>query len=125
MLARGSITIKMRQAGDHFHDLFRASSLDGLYSADPNRIPVQLNTSRVWLNGGGNEAARLSVLSGLDALGGMQSPGGSCAWHVLGCEMPLKTWALSCGWAGRRVDKAIAAGILIADLGILKEYYRL
>lgn len=85
MLARGSITSKMRQAGDRFHDLFRAASLDGLYSADLNRVPVQLNTSRMWLNGGGNEAARLSVLSGLDALGGMRclaGPAPGMCWAV-------------------------------------------
>ena len=123
MLARGSITPPMWRAGEKFHDEFRLASFDGLFASDPTRIPVRLNTTPVWIDKAGSEAARLAVLSALDALGGVQSPGGSCAWHVLGLETTLKTWALTRGWAGRRIDKMVATGILIADLGILKSHY--
>lgn len=123
MLQRGSITEPMRRAGEQFHDLFQEAGLDGLFSADPTRIPVQLNTGRVWQKSGGNEAARLSVLSALDALGGVNGPGGACAWHVLGCEMSIIRWALTYGWQNRRIHKQAAAGILIADLYILQAHY--
>ena len=34
-----------------------------------------------------------------------------------GLGEPLKTWVLTRGWAGRRIDKMVATGILVADLG--------
>lgn len=123
MAAKGSITPAMALAGGHFHDHFRRAGLDGLYAADPTRAPVQLAGGGMWAAQGGNEAARLQIASALDALGGIQSPGGSCAWHVLGCEMSLRRWATHSTWSQRRVDHAVAAGILIADLGILQAHW--
>ena len=109
-----------------FHDTFRRAGLDGLYAGDPCRVPVQLSAgSRVWNHTGGSEPARLQVMTALDALGGVQSPGGSCAWYVLGCEMSLRRWSLTANWAARRIDHKIAAGILVADLGILQAHWGL
>jgi hypothetical protein len=124
MLARGSISDAMKEAGDCFHDHFRRAGLDGLRAADLTRVPVQLRgPAALWEQRHGSEAARLQILSALDALGGMQEPGGSCAWYVLGCEMSLKRWALTANWASRRIDHVVASGILIADLGILKAHW--
>ena len=126
MAYRGSITAAMRTAGERFHDTFRRAGLDGLYAGDPCRVPVQLSAgSRVWNHTGGSEPARLQVMTALDALGGVQSPGGSCAWYVLGCEMSLRRWSLTANWAARRIDHKIAAGILVADLGILQAHWGL
>jgi hypothetical protein len=52
----------------------------------------------------------------------MASPAGSCLWHVLGWELPVKEWALQQGWSGRRVSQETASGILIAALGALESH---
>jgi hypothetical protein len=126
MERQGTINGPMRQAGDRFHDTFRVAGLEALHAADPTRIPVQLNSSRVIrLHAGGSEGARRAVIKALDALGGIMSPGGSCAFHVLGLEETLERWAATRGWADRRITRDMAAGILVCSLGNLKRYYRL
>jgi hypothetical protein len=122
----GSINKGMRLAGDRFHDFFRRASLDSTLSAiDPTRIPAQRGKGFHWGASEGSESAWLQVMSALDALGGMFSPGGSCAWFVLGCEYALETWARSRGWSGRPIPRATATGILLTDLGILQMHFRL
>ena len=79
------------------------------------------NTASNWGLVNGSEAARLAVNGAIDALGGRASPGGSCAWHVLGCEMPLTRWVI--GYSGRRISRLAASGILLTDLGILSAYF--
>jgi hypothetical protein len=122
----GSIDKEMRLAGDRFHDFFRRASLDsGLFAVDPTRIPRQKDKGFRRSGGEGCETARLQVMSALDALGGIFSPGGSCAWFVLGCEDALETWARSRGWSGRPIPRATATGILLTDLAILRRHFRL
>src|SRR6516162_8946314 len=123
MLREGTITERERKAGDRFHDEFRRAHLDGLFAADTTRIPVVLANGNNGRFAEGSEAARLAVMSALDALGGIASPGGSCAWYVLGLELPLTRWALEIGWGTRRVSRLAASGILLADLGILRVHY--
>jgi hypothetical protein len=123
MLVRGSITQGMHAAGSYFHDQFRLAGLDAMWSADPTRTPVQLTSGGVWGAGGGSEMARLQVISALDALGGVKSPCGSCAWHVLGCEMSLTRFSLTAQWAARRIDKVAASGVLIGALAILEAHW--
>jgi hypothetical protein len=115
----------MAAAGETFHDAFRRAGLDSMAAANPQRVPVQLSSGRgLWRAPGGNERARLAVAGALVALGGYASPGGSCAWHVLGCEWSLRQWATSVNWAKGRIDHAVARGILIADLGVLEGHFR-
>jgi hypothetical protein len=123
MLARGSITVGMHSAGSYFHDQFRLAGLDGMWSADPTRVPVQLASGGVWGHGGGSEIARLQITSALDALGGIKSPCGSCAWNILGCEMSLTRWSLTAQWGARRIDKVAASGVLIGALAILEAHW--
>jgi hypothetical protein len=123
MLREGTIGNPERRAGERFHDLFRLAHLDNLYASDTTPLPVILANDANGRSVQGNEAARLQILSALDALGGIQSPGGSCAWHVLGCELPLTRWALTVGWSGRRVSRLAASGVLLTDLGILRGYF--
>jgi hypothetical protein len=59
------------------------------------------------------------------ALGGHDSPAGSCAWHVLGCGSSVRAWALRRGWRGRAVEVHQAHGILVAALGLLANHYGL
>ena len=63
--------------------------------------------------------ARRRVHEALEALGGINSPAGSCAWHVVGCERSLRDWALRQRWSGRPLPQGHAQGILVATLGIL------
>ena len=121
----GTINARERRAGNQFHDLFRKAMLDGLRAADPTRLPVILANGN---NGGrfmgdGDERARLAVFSALDALGGIQTAAGSCAWHVLGCETTLETWAMAISSSGRRMSRGMASGILLSDLQILRGYF--
>jgi hypothetical protein len=104
MERHGSITKPMRQAGDRFHDCFRLAGLEALRAADPTRVPVQLNCSQVIRpHAVGIEGARRAVIEALEALGGILSPGGSCAWYVLGMEETLERWAATRG-LGRSPD---------------------
>jgi hypothetical protein len=128
MQRAGTINERERLAGNRFHDLFRHAMLDRLRATDPTRIPISvLNGSGTRAGAGwageGNEGARLAVLSALDALGGVQSIGGSCAWHVLGCEMTIVTWALTISSTGRRMNKHTASGVLLTDLQQLQAHF--
>ena len=70
-------------------------------------------------------AARENVYRAMDALGGPSSPAGSCVWHVVGCELSIREWALRHGWNGRRIGHSQAQGILVAALGLLAKHYGL
>ncbi len=120
----GVITPRMFDAGEKFRVRFGVALLDPLHAADLIRAQMSRSTSgtepslRV-------EGARRSVWRAICAIGGLASPAGSCVWNVVGCEQPLKEWALEQGWGGRRdLDRSAASGILIAALGALEEYYR-
>jgi hypothetical protein len=124
MLERGSISERMQLAGNHFREQFRLAGLDALFAADPTRLPVQLSRgAQLRLGVAGSEEARLQITSALDALGGPQSPPGSCAWFCLGCEWSLRRWATSTSWAKGRIDHRVAAGILIGGLSILQIHW--
>lgn len=113
----GSIGGAERRAGTRFHGQFRRAHLDKLFASDTARTPVILANGN-WREAEGNESARLAVISALDALGGIGSPGGSCAWDVLGCELSLERFAQR-----RRIHNLTATGILLTDLAILRAYY--
>jgi hypothetical protein len=120
----GTISNRERRAGDRFHVLFRRASLDGFRVPDLDRAVLGRS---VTSNGNGkspegSEAAKLAVLSAVDALGGMASPTGSCAWYVLGLEMSIKSW-VECRYRTRPLDVMMASGILVADLGILRAHW--
>ena len=126
MQRAGTINKQMRVAGDRFHDFFRRASLDSaLFAVDPTRIPMQKGKGFRWVGGEGSESARRQVMSALEALGGISSPGGSCAWFVLGCEDALEKWARERGWSGRPIARATATGILLTDLAILQRHFGL
>lgn len=121
MLANGTITPEMHEAGAMFRGLFRAAALDGLRAMPLLRIP----------GGSGDPlterqaAARDRVASALDGLGGHGSAAGSCAWHVLGLEMSVREWAQRQGWGGRPVPAPQAQGMLVATLGVLAAQFGL
>jgi hypothetical protein len=67
--------------------------------------------------------ARRRIGKALDALGGLDSPAGSCVWHVVGLQRSTREWALRQGWGGRPVRVEQAQGILVAALGMLARWY--
>jgi hypothetical protein len=121
MLANGNITPQMHEAGCIFRTLFRSAAIDSMSTSQLIRLP-------------GSTADRLSnrqmdarrrVLAALDALGGNDSPAGSCVWFVVGLEMSVREWAARRGWSGRPVPQPIAGGIIVAALGILAMHFGL
>lgn len=119
--ANGTVTPAMRDAGRLFHADFRAAALDPLRAAPLVRIPGgtgPTETERVV-------GAKRKVMAALEALGGVDSAAGSCAWHVLGCGASIREWAARRGWNGRPVGHAQAQGVLVAALGVLARHYRL
>lgn len=123
MERRGSITAAMRQAGEDFRAAFAAAHLDPLKCQDIARPRVD-NAPRPDIDRR-TIAARGAVWDAVRAVGGIASPAGSCLWQVVGWEQSLKDWAAEQGWNGRRLHDQAAAGILIAALGVLAEFYKL
>jgi len=116
MERRGSITPEMHRAGEAFRALFALAALDPLRASDLARLPHGSRELPLSLR---QADARKRIWTCLKTLGGHASPAGSCVWHVIGCELSLKDWALREGWGGRAVSEKTAAGILVAALGVL------
>jgi hypothetical protein len=119
MLTNGTITREMRDAGVIFRELFRTAALDRMATSQLERIA-----------GGGIDVlsvrqadARHRITAAMEALGGHDSPAGSCAWFVLGLEFSLRTWATRQGWGGRYVHGPVAQGMVVAALGTLAMHF--
>ncbi|WP_160121341.1 DUF6456 domain-containing protein [Rhodovarius lipocyclicus] len=121
MLANGNITPQMHEAGCIFRTLFRSAAIDSMSTSQLIRLPGSTadRLSNRQLD------ARRRVLAAMDALGGHDSPAGSCIWFVVGLEMSVREWAARRGWSGRPVPQPIAGGILVAALGILAMHFGL
>lgn len=117
----GTITGAMHDAGDMFMTQFRAAAMGAVRVAPLLRVSAATGetlTERA-------AAARRKVAEAMDAVGGSASAGGSCVWHVVGCETSIREWATRQGWGGRPVGHAQAQGILVAALGVLAFHYGL
>jgi hypothetical protein len=116
MRKSGAIDEAMYDVARAFQAAFTIANLDPLRAAPALRVP-----------GAGREPelserqidARRRVHAALQALGGINSPAGSCMWHVIGCGCSIRAWAIRRGWSGRPVRQEQAQGILIAALGVL------
>ena len=120
MLRAGTITPPMHDAARDFQARFTIAALDNVRT-----------TSLVRISGGGQAAdvtdrqvaARENVHRVMAALGGINSPAGSCVWNVVGLQYSVREWAMRLGWGGRPVRHESAQGILIAGLGLLAVHY--
>ena len=116
MLRAGAITPEMHDAAQDFQAAFVVANLDPIRAVSLLRVP-----------GAGREPdlserqidARRRVHTAMQALGGINSPAGSCIWHVIGLQRSVREWALRQGWNGRSVRQERAQGILVAALGML------
>jgi hypothetical protein len=116
MLRAGTITREMHDAARAFQAAFIMANLDPIRARPMLRMPgtgrePQLNERQIY--------ARRRVHEALRALGGMNSPAGSCVWHVVGLQRSVREWAIRRGWNRRPVRQEQAQGILIAALGVL------
>ena len=121
MLANGTITQQMHDAGDYFRALFRSAALDGMSKSVLVRLPGQTADTL----SDHHMDARRKIGAALDALGGHESAAGSCAWHVVGLEMSVREWAMRQGWGGRPVAPPQAQGMLVATLSVLAGHFGL
>lgn len=121
MLANGTVTPQMHEAGCIFRTLFRSAAMDSMSTSQLIRLPG------ATADGISNRQleARRRVANAIDALGGHDSPAGSCAWFVVGLEFSVREWAMRQGWAGRTVHGPVAQGILVGALGTLAMHFGL
>lgn len=121
MFANGTITPEMHEAGAMFRTQFRSAALDGVRTTQLLRIPGASGDTMTERQ----VAARQRVLSAMDILGGLHSPGGSAVWHVLGLECSIREWGSQQGWQGRPIAPAQAQGMSTAALAVLAMHYGL
>ena len=116
MLRAGTITQEMHDAARTFQADFAVASLDPIRATPTLRMPgigrePDLNERQI--------DARRRVHAAMQALGGINSPAGSCVWHVVGLQRSVREWAMRQGWNGRPVRQEQAQGVLVAALGVL------
>jgi hypothetical protein len=121
MLANGTITQEMFDAGSLFRMLFRSTSLGTMGTSALLRLPGK--TTRGMSDH--HIHAGIKVADAINVLGGHDSAAGSCAWHVLGCENSVREWAMRQGWGGRLVPPTQAQGMLVATLCVLAAHFGL
>ncbi len=121
LLANGSITPQMHEAGVIFRTLFQRAALNRVRTMPLIRIPGAspdlLTESQA--------VARERVVQAIDVLGGFGSPSGSVAWYVVGLENSIRDWSLRQGWNGRPMNPAHAQGALVGALGVLSVHFGL
>jgi hypothetical protein len=115
MLRAGTITPEMHDAARDFQADFIVANLDPIRAAPILRVPGGRteNVNDRQIDG----RRRVHVV--MQALGGINSPAGSCVWHVVGLRRSVREWAMRQGWNGRPIRQEQAQGILVAALGVL------
>jgi hypothetical protein len=121
MLAHGSITQEMHDAGQRFRSLFRRAAFDTMATSQLLRVSPAASDGVSTLQ----IDAQQKIATAIDVLGGHDSPAGSCAWFVVGLEFSVRDWAARQGWAGKPVHGPIGQGILVAALGMLAAHFGL
>lgn len=117
--AGGSISAAQRSAGEQFQRLFRLAALDPLHAGRFDERALGTGRGR---ENHTSEWAKAKVNRALDALGGLHSPCGSCAWFVLGLELSVSEWGRREGWSSRPLNPHVAKGTLIGCLGVLEKH---
>jgi hypothetical protein len=94
-----------------------------LHATDPSRTHVSGGVKLAQPMG--SLWAKTSLDRAIDALGGLASPAGSCAWHVLGNDCSMRDFALRRSWCGTPVQDHVAKGVLLSTLGTLQHHFRM
>lgn len=121
MLRRGTITSPMYDAGTRFAEDFYSAGLEGTRaidygSAGGGSASTDSMTERVAM-------AQHRVGKALDAVGGIESLGGSLLWHVVGQGMSLREWIRCSLWNRRRLDIREVRGVMIVAMQVLAAHY--
>jgi hypothetical protein len=116
MLRAGTISRDMHDAARDFQATFIVATLDPLRAVPVLRVPGTRGEPEL---GDRQIDARRRVHEAMRALGGINSPAGSCVWHVVGLQRSVREWAIRQGWNGRPVRQGQAQGILVAALGVM------
>ena len=121
MLRLGAISREMHDGARAFQAAFTIANLDPIRATPTLRVPgvgrdPDLNDWQI--------DARRRVHAAMQALGGINSPAGSCLWHVVGLQRSVREWAMRQGWNGRPIRQEQAQGILVAALGVLAAHFR-
>lgn len=114
----GGITSAQRAAGEEFHRLFHLAALDPLRAADMGRVGCGYGGVSC---SPGSENAHRRVDAALDALGGLKSACGACAYFVLGLDLSLREFAARQQWRGANPHGA--KGVLVGTLGVLAKHF--
>lgn len=114
----GDIGPGEKMAGEKFAELFRQAHMDPLHAAG-----MAQRCHAVAAGEPNGVSARERVNAALDALGGLHSACGTCAWFVLGCELSLRQWAMREGWGGKPINGHVAKGTLLGALGVLAKHF--
>lgn len=117
MLRSGTINQAMYHAARDFQAAFAIANLDPIRAPSILRVPrpeheLELTERQI--------DARHRVHAAMEALGGINSPAGSCVWHVVGLQRSVREWAVRQGWNGRPIRQEQGQGILVAALGVLE-----
>jgi len=121
MLKSANIDRAMYAVARDFQAAFTIANLDPIRATPTLRVPgvgrdPDLNDWQI--------DARRRVHAAMEALGGINSPAGSCLWHVVGLQRSVREWAMRQGWNGRPIRQEQAQGILVAALGVLAAHFR-
>jgi len=119
----GDITAAQRAAGEQFHAIFRAAARDPIKATDPAKTHV--SGAHGLAQPMGSLWAKTALDRALDALGGLASPAGSCAWHVLGNDCSVQSFARRQAWTGKPIRNEVAKGVLLSTLGTLQHHFRM
>ena len=120
LLRNASITPEMHEAGQEFNRTFVFAQMDPAGAPPLDRVPSgqwqdSMTERMAW--------ARKRLHEALDAVGGVDSPGGCAVWHVAGLGRSVKEWSALAGWNGRALNQYEAKGILVGALGVLAVHY--
>lgn len=123
LLNGGTITEAQCEAGRKFERAFYLAglnptscvSLEGLNGGSTG----QHMTERTIL-------ARQRIYDAVLALGGLTSPAGAAAWHILGNGLSIKAWAQRERWGGQSgINEHAAKGVFVSALGVLAGHWRI
>jgi hypothetical protein len=119
---KAKITDDELEAAYRFPADFDRAHFDALRVPDIARVRVQLSCFKKEAKTSVYDAGE-RVMAAVNALGGIASPAGSIAWHVIGADETPRLWCTS-RYTSRRVAENAAQGVLLAALGTLVSYYQ-
>lgn len=121
MLAKAEISGPEHQAGCQFQEIAAKAQIPALKAA--NLLRARGASARSTIDAA--SAAQRQIRLAIDALGGLNTPMGSLAWDVLGCDDTLSDWSRRQRWTGQSRQTAAAKGVLLSALPMLALHFGL